>query len=462
MNPIASIPFPGTTAPAQGFGPGAAAPESDAAMAFLEIFAAFMPQTSPEISALPASADEAILPPVILSAAPAESEMPETISGTAPMQEMTDRATHLVIPAGAANIALPAANVPPETAAAAKPVLGTAGLSETASGKEGAAVEDDDGQPHEGEAAAEAQTPPCLPLPPAPAPDAAPQAPLAAVLVIAPQASAAADEAADTGAAKNTAAAQPRMDATPKTPAASFPQTARMASAEPAKSETVDLAAPPADPAAKTEPRSGDAQAASAKLRKPASPAIPSPKLAQATLAGSAPGAFPSAESNPPARNAVAAPNQASAISRAARPILVQSPAMQVAVQLHKAAENGPTNIHMKLVPEDLGTIDISLSIDEGRRVETTIIADRPQTLALLRRDAFLLEKALDTAGLKPEQGSLHFSLRNSGDNAQNQAFQNFQHIPHHRISASDVSAAATETPEIPVYEHNGILNIMA
>jgi flagellar hook-length control protein FliK len=50
------------------------------------------------------------------------------------------------------------------------------------------------------------------------------------------------------------------------------------------------------------------------------------------------------------------------------------------------------------------------------------VVVDRPATLDLLQRDARNLERILQDAGLQTDSGSLSFSLRNSGGDAQGQS----------------------------------------
>ncbi|MEV8755850.1 flagellar hook-length control protein FliK, partial [Klebsiella variicola] len=60
--------------------------------------------------------------------------------------------------------------------------------------------------------------------------------------------------------------------------------------------------------------------------------------------------------------------------------------------------------------------IDVKLEIDKARgTVMTHLVVDRPETLALLQRDAGQLQQALTQAGLDPSSGGLNLSLRSDG-----------------------------------------------
>ena len=62
--------------------------------------------------------------------------------------------------------------------------------------------------------------------------------------------------------------------------------------------------------------------------------------------------------------------------------------------------------------PPDLGRIEVQLNVDSSGRATSHLVVDRADTLDLLRRDAPALERALQSAGLTTDNGSLQFSLR--------------------------------------------------
>ncbi|MDO8607156.1 MAG: flagellar hook-length control protein FliK [Phaeospirillum sp.] len=109
---------------------------------------------------------------------------------------------------------------------------------------------------------------------------------------------------------------------------------------------------------------------------------------------------------------------QTAAAVRAPRVPLQQQVMDQVRVQIDKAVKDGVDTVKIQLKPLDLGKIEIKLEMIEGR-VSATVTAERPETLALLQKDAKGLEKALEDAGLKPEANSTSFNLR-GGEQQQN------------------------------------------
>jgi flagellar hook-length control protein FliK len=83
-----------------------------------------------------------------------------------------------------------------------------------------------------------------------------------------------------------------------------------------------------------------------------------------------------------------------------------------IAVEIAARAKEGSNQFDIRLDPPELGRIDVRLDVDKSGAVSTRLTVDRPETLDLLQSDARGLERALQSAGLKTEDGSLQFSLR--------------------------------------------------
>ena len=83
-----------------------------------------------------------------------------------------------------------------------------------------------------------------------------------------------------------------------------------------------------------------------------------------------------------------------------------------VAIEIASKAVAGTNHFEIRLDPPELGRIEVRLDVDGDGNVTTRMIADRSDTLDLLRRDASGLERALQDAGLKTADNSLQFSLR--------------------------------------------------
>ena len=98
-------------------------------------------------------------------------------------------------------------------------------------------------------------------------------------------------------------------------------------------------------------------------------------------------------------------------------------PTVQVAARITQGVEDGLRRINVRLHPAELGRVDIKLDIGFDGRVLAVITADRIDTLELLQRDARLLEKALQDAGLDTGSGGLSFSLRGESEGREGDGF---------------------------------------
>ena len=96
-------------------------------------------------------------------------------------------------------------------------------------------------------------------------------------------------------------------------------------------------------------------------------------------------------------------------------PALQPVPIGSVPIEIGLKALGGTNRFEIRLSPEDLGRIDVSLEIREDGEVKARLVVERPETLALLQRDARSLERALDQAGLKAGDGAIDMQLRDSG-----------------------------------------------
>jgi chemotaxis protein MotD len=83
-----------------------------------------------------------------------------------------------------------------------------------------------------------------------------------------------------------------------------------------------------------------------------------------------------------------------------------------LAVEIATRAQDGERHFDIRLDPPELGRIEVHLNVDSAGHVTSHLVADRPDTLDLLRRDAPTLERALQSAGLKTDDGAMQFSLR--------------------------------------------------
>ena len=87
-------------------------------------------------------------------------------------------------------------------------------------------------------------------------------------------------------------------------------------------------------------------------------------------------------------------------------------PIAGVAIEIASQVQAGKNHFEIRLDPPELGRIEVRLDVDRDGHTTTRLIADRSDTLDLMRRDASGLERALQDAGLKTTDNGLQFSLR--------------------------------------------------
>jgi len=116
---------------------------------------------------------------------------------------------------------------------------------------------------------------------------------------------------------------------------------------------------------------------------------------------------------------------KANPTTAARQPTPAQAPAEQVALHIKKALGAGADKINIKLHPAELGRVEVKLEIGKDGHIQATVLAEKPETLDMLQRDARGLERALQDAGLRTSSDSLSFSLRNDGQSHMTEAGRN-------------------------------------
>lgn len=142
------------------------------------------------------------------------------------------------------------------------------------------------------------------------------------------------------------------------------------------------------------------------------------PTQANAALAADAMTAAPKAGTDAASPIALTAPLQTTApagpttAASAPMPLPAAIPLAGVAIEIAGKALAGKNHFEIRLDPPELGRIEVRLDVDRDGNVTSRMIADRADTLDLLRRDVSGLERALQDAGLKTSDNGLQFSLR--------------------------------------------------
>ena len=94
------------------------------------------------------------------------------------------------------------------------------------------------------------------------------------------------------------------------------------------------------------------------------------------------------------------------------------TPARQIApVLVAVAIAGGTARLSVTLEPAELGRVEISVE-RKGDSTDILVVAERPETLALMQRDQRELDRTLAQAGIGSEGRSLSFSLSDGGASA--------------------------------------------
>ncbi|MDO9411989.1 MAG: flagellar hook-length control protein FliK [Pseudolabrys sp.] len=177
---------------------------------------------------------------------------------------------------------------------------------------------------------------------------------------------------------------------------------------------------------------------------KPASPATPATDTSTT--------AAPKADLIPPPTLNVAVPAHAvqattavaaaNITAEASRPDAAV-PVAGVAFEITSKITSGKNQFDIRLDPAELGRIHVRLDVDRDGNVVTHMMADRPDTLDMLRKDTAGLERALQDAGLKTSDNSLQFSLRDQSTN-QHQSNENGRSNTAHLVVEDEKPVADT------------------
>ncbi len=114
----------------------------------------------------------------------------------------------------------------------------------------------------------------------------------------------------------------------------------------------------------------------------------------------------------------------------AAEPLVVARPGLighQVGVEIARCVSAGGDELVVRLIPAELGRIEVRMSFDERGGLRAVIAADSPAALEILRRDSADLSRSLSDAGVRSDSQSLHFQTDggNGGTNHQRSPWLN-------------------------------------
>ncbi len=102
-----------------------------------------------------------------------------------------------------------------------------------------------------------------------------------------------------------------------------------------------------------------------------------------------------------------------------AAPEVQNVPLGAVPVEIAARTLSGVSRFDITLEPRDLGRIEVRIEIGKGGEVTAQLTVERVETVALLQRDAKMLEAAFDQAGLKTSEGGVQIGLRDEAGHRQ-------------------------------------------
>jgi hypothetical protein len=102
---------------------------------------------------------------------------------------------------------------------------------------------------------------------------------------------------------------------------------------------------------------------------------------------------------------------------------LQESAAKQVGLKIIGSLKSNKSSMQVKLQPAELGSVDIKMEVSASGNTKLHISVEKIATLDMLQRSSETLQKMLDDSGIKSENNSLDFSLKdqNSGQGQQQQ-----------------------------------------
>jgi flagellar hook-length control protein FliK len=87
-------------------------------------------------------------------------------------------------------------------------------------------------------------------------------------------------------------------------------------------------------------------------------------------------------------------------------------------VEVARKVEAGEETLRVRLSPEHLGKVEVTLAFDDGK-LQATVRAESAHALELLRQDAGDLARTLDQAGIRTDAQSFRFEARADGGSGQ-------------------------------------------
>ncbi|WP_137871838.1 MULTISPECIES: flagellar hook-length control protein FliK [unclassified Sphingomonas] len=145
------------------------------------------------------------------------------------------------------------------------------------------------------------------------------------------------------------------------------------------------------------------------------------------------------------ARPTAVPPTGTSPAATAAEPVVAARPGhlgQALGVEIAHKVEAGEDMLRVRLSPDNLGKVEVTLSFDDAGTLRATVRAESAHALDLLRQDAPDLGRALDQAGIRADAQSFRFESRTGDGSAQAQQQQ------QQRQNASAGQFAGNDEPD--------------
>ncbi|WP_404337412.1 flagellar hook-length control protein FliK [Sphingomonas sp. MMS12-HWE2-04] len=129
----------------------------------------------------------------------------------------------------------------------------------------------------------------------------------------------------------------------------------------------------------------------------------------------------------------------------AAEPVIAARPnhvGQALGVEIARKVEAGEETLRLRLSPEHLGKVEITLAFDDGK-LQATVRTESAHALDLLRQDAPDLARTLDQAGIRTDAQSFRFEARaDTGGQSSPQQQPQRGNQPQHQAAADDLEPA--------------------
>jgi flagellar hook-length control protein FliK len=137
-------------------------------------------------------------------------------------------------------------------------------------------------------------------------------------------------------------------------------------------------------------------------------PAAASASLANTTTAATNVGVASAPMTSPATVSATLQVTQQAQHAQAAPPPDLSALAVSIAAK----SSGGARQFDIRMEPAELGRVEVRLSVDSTGKAQAHLVAEKPQTLELLKNDQSSLESSLKNAGLDLANNGLNFSLK--------------------------------------------------